>query len=142
MTDSAIILGIITSFLYTEATGFLAGGLVGSGYLAIFLSQPLRIASTFAVAGASRFLVGLLARRVILYGRRRFMALVLAGMALSWAMEFLAGTLPSPGADLRAIGFIVPGLIANDIWKQGFAKTLLSSLLVAAAVRAMLILLS
>ncbi|TXT44635.1 MAG: CapC protein [Spirochaetes bacterium] len=142
MTEAAILLGIVSSFLYTELTGYFAGGLVGSGYLALFLGQPSRLAATFAIAAASRFLVGFLSKRMIIYGRRRFMALVLTGMALSWAWETLAGFVPSSDLDLRAIGFIVPGLIANDMWKQGCGKTILSSLFVAAAVRSILALLA
>jgi poly-gamma-glutamate biosynthesis protein PgsC/CapC len=142
MTETAILLGIVSSFLYTELTGYLAGGLVSSGYLALFLGQPLRLAATFAIAALARILVGFLSRKMIIYGRRRFMALVLAGMALSWAWETFAGFLPLPGSDMRIIGFIVPGLIANDMWKQGCGKTILSSLFVAAAVRAILTILA
>ncbi|MDX9784797.1 MAG: poly-gamma-glutamate biosynthesis protein PgsC/CapC, partial [Spirochaetia bacterium] len=39
------------------------------------------------------------------------------------------------GQDLRIIGYIVPGLIANDMLKQGVGKTLAMVLVVAILIR-------
>ncbi|MCX7028453.1 MAG: poly-gamma-glutamate biosynthesis protein PgsC [Spirochaetes bacterium] len=140
MTGASVALGIIASFLYTELTGLLAGGLVGAGYLALYLERPGRILATLLAAGAARLIVGFLSERVIIYGRRRFMALVLAGMAFAWLADLTLSFLPSFGQDFRIIGYIVPGLIANDAWKQGYLKTCLSVLIVAALVRLALLL--
>ena len=46
MIDMAIIGGILTSFLLTEWTGLLAGGLVGPGYLALHIESPGRVLAT------------------------------------------------------------------------------------------------
>jgi len=54
----------------------------------------------------------------------------------------MTGMLPPSGSDLRAIGYVVPGLIANDTWKQGPAQTLLASLAVTLATRAVLLLIA
>jgi poly-gamma-glutamate biosynthesis protein PgsC/CapC len=140
MTGTSVALGIIASFLYTELTGLLSGGLVGAGYLALFLERPGRIVATLLAAGAARLVVGFVSEHAIIYGRRRFMALVLAGMAFAWIADQALSFLPALGQDLRVIGYIVPGLIANDAWKQGFFKTCLSVLLVAALVRLALVL--
>jgi poly-gamma-glutamate biosynthesis protein PgsC/CapC len=135
MIDMAIIMGILSSFLLTEWTGLLAGGLVSPGYLALYLERPGRVLVTLLAAGASRAIVGLLSRWMILYGRRRFMALVLTGIVLAWVMDSLTGNFLPAVQDMRAIGYIVPGLIANDAWKQGYLKTCLATLMVAGIVR-------
>ncbi|HCE01408.1 MAG TPA: hypothetical protein DER07_10235 [Armatimonadetes bacterium] len=41
---------------------------------------------------------------------------------------------------MRAIGYVVPGLIANDSWKQGPWRTLLASAVITLATRTVLML--
>lgn len=66
------------------------------------------------------------------------MIAVLSGYLIGWLFEsFLVNH--SPIGDLRVIGYIVPGLIANDMIRQGITKTLLATLLASAIVRLMLI---
>ncbi|HEY9055461.1 MAG TPA: poly-gamma-glutamate biosynthesis protein PgsC/CapC, partial [Rectinemataceae bacterium] len=75
---------------------------------------------------------------VILFGRRRFMAAILLSLAGTWLVEtllFKQGFLPR---DLRSIGYVIPGLIANDMLKQGVWKTLAATALAAALVRLLL----
>lgn len=140
MASTSIVISIVLGFLFGELTGWLTGGLVVPGYLALYVDQPLRVVMTYA-AGALAFLsVKLLANVTVLFGRRRFMACILAGICAGALLDLLTGMLPPSGSDLRAIGYVVPGLIANDTWKQGPVKTLLASLAVTLATRAVLIL--
>ena len=46
---------------------------------------------------------------------------------------------PAGYQDVRAIGFIVPGLIANDMIKQGVLNTVLGVAVVTALVRLVLL---
>lgn len=143
MAAKAVGIGIVLSFLFGELTGLSPGGIVVPGYLALFLDQPLRVAATFAVAAASYGVVRFFSGHIILYGRRRFMAAVLSGYLLGWLLEAVlaAGLSVSiSGQDLRVIGYIVPGLIANDMAKQGVLKTVVSALLASVAVRLVLVL--
>ncbi|MGE5585190.1 MAG: poly-gamma-glutamate biosynthesis protein PgsC [Bacillota bacterium] len=141
MISLSIGISLIASFLYTELTGLLAGGLVVPGYLALYLEQPARIGMTILIACATYLVVQVLSRFVILYGRRRFMAMVLVGFWLGWLAARYAWRLPvAGGEDLRAIGYIIPGLIANDAAKQGLPWTVVSVLLVSAIVRLTLLL--
>jgi len=119
MYDQAILLGILISLLYTEATGFSAG-LIIPGYLALSLHSPLRLAYTLAVAAAAVGLCRLLARAVILYGRRRFAALILVTCLLGAAVKALGLV------SVSTVGVILPGLIAREFDRQGFLTTLLS----------------
>ena len=65
-----------------------------------------------------------LARVVVLYGRRRFGVTILVGFLLNMLLLRVLRVLPSEGLDLRAIGFIIPGLIANQALAQGLWPTL------------------
>lgn len=74
-------------------------------------------------------------RFLILYGRRRFMAAVLMSLAGTWIFEQFFFYANAINQDIRIIGYIIPGLIANDMIKQGLAKTIAMVLLVAILVR-------
>jgi len=135
MLQESIGLSIILSFLAGEFLGISAGGLVSPGYLAFFLDQPLRLLSTMALAAAIFLGVRLMQRFMILHGRRRFMATVLMGLAGTWILEQLFFYANTMNQDIRIIGYIIPGLIANDMLRQGVLKTTLMTLLVAVLVR-------
>ncbi len=139
MVELAIGLGLTLSLLLSELVGLSAAGLVAPGYLALYLDQPARLAATFLVALMTWAAVKFgFARLVVLYGRRRFGITVLTGFLLNAALDHLLFVLPPEAAGLRAIGYIVPGLIANTALQQGVAATVGLTLLVAAAVRLIL----
>ncbi|MDD7201441.1 MAG: poly-gamma-glutamate biosynthesis protein PgsC [Sphaerochaetaceae bacterium] len=121
MNQVLLILSIVFGCLYTELTGLLTGGLVSAGYLSMHLSNPVRIATTVAVSFVTYLCVLGLSQLLIVYGRRRFVLCLLIGMVLS----ALPGMAPL-SLDVRVIGLVVPGLIANDMVRQGPVKTLVA----------------
>jgi poly-gamma-glutamate biosynthesis protein PgsC/CapC len=133
-------IGLIVSFVYTELTGLFGGGLVVPCYFALYMNQPARIVATLVAALAAYVVVWAISNIVILYGRRRFAACVLTGFWIGWAMARAGIKLGWGGHELRTIGYIVPGLIANDIARQGVIRTVASVVLLSAAVRLILIL--
>ncbi|MEA4884176.1 MAG: poly-gamma-glutamate biosynthesis protein PgsC [Clostridia bacterium] len=132
-------IGLIVSFIFTELTGLYGGGLIVPGYLALYLDQPARIIATFAVALAAYGVVWVLSSFMILYGRRRFMAMVLVGFWLGLGLSrvgiYFSWARNLSGQGFRAVGYIIPGLIANDIARQGAVRTFASVLFLAAVVR-------
>jgi len=139
VVELAIGLGLTLSLILSELVGLSSAGLVVPGYLALYLDQPARLAATFLVALGTWAAVKFgFARLVVLYGRRRFGITVLTGFLLNAALDHLLVVLPPEAAGLRAIGYIVPGLIANTALQQGVAATVGLTLLVAAAVRLIL----
>jgi gamma-polyglutamate biosynthesis protein CapC len=127
MLKTAVALSIILGFLSQEFLGLASGGLVSAGYLAFYFNQPYRIVSTLALAIVVYFTVNLLEHFLFIYGRRRFACCVLLGIIYAWLLSFVA-------ADLRAIGYVVPGLIANDMLKQGVFKTLVMLLIIGISI--------
>jgi poly-gamma-glutamate biosynthesis protein PgsC/CapC len=135
----AIGLGLVLSFFYLEIVGLSAGGLIVPGYLAVYWGSPWRIVATFAVALASYCLVSLLSNFIILYSRRRFLITILAGFIMGWLLDLALLRSPAGFQDVRAIGYIIPGLIANDMIRQGVLNTVVSVLVVTALVRLILL---
>ena len=133
MYDIAVALSVVLSFGLYEGFGLLTGGMVSAGYLCLFLEEPLRIVTTLLLAVIVHGLVLLISRATILYSRRRFM--VLLSLIFAWIIEQALLRMALIPQDIRIIGHVVPGLIANDMYKQGVFKTLLGVLTSAAIVR-------
>lgn len=138
MLQQAITLSILLSFLSSELLGLLCGGMVSAGYLAFHLETPLRVAATVVMALAIYGLTQLASRLIILYGRRRFMFTIITGLLLTWLFEKKAIWVNGISQDLRVIGYIVPGLIANDMCKQGIVRTVLMVLVCTLLIRLIL----
>ena len=138
MLQQAIGLSIILGFLSTELLGIFTGGLVSAGYLAFFLEQPYRILSTLLLSLVVYGLTRLIGRVVIRYGRRRFMLTVILGILLGWLYESQSYYISGISQDLRIIGYIIPGLVANDMCKQGIWRTVLMILVCTLLIRLIL----
>lgn len=134
MLKTAIALSIILGFVSQEFLGLASGGLVSAGYLAFYFNQPYRIIATLALAVLVYFTVKLLEQFIFIYGRRRFACAVLLGIIFSWLLNEVIITSNVVGVDVRIIGYVVPGLIANDMLKQGVLKTLAMLLIIGISI--------
>ena len=136
MVELAIAIGIALNLLFTEVFGFTSAGLVVPGYLALYLDQPGRLAATLLLSVATWATVRYgLSRLIVLYGRRRLGMAVLVGFVLNGLLNLALRELPPQPVDMRIIGYIVPGIIANEALSQGVVPTLATTLLIAGLVR-------
>lgn len=136
MLHKAIGISIILGFLFSEFLGIATGGLVSAGYMAFFMASPARIISTLVLSMVIYFLTILLQKFIIIYGRRRFMVVVLLSLIGTWLVEqVFFKYLGFIGQDVRMVGFIIPGLIANDMFKQGVVKTLAAVTILSVIIR-------
>ncbi len=138
MIVTAFGVGIALGFIFFELTGLTAGGIIVPGYLALFIREPLRILVTTIVSLMTYGLVTLASGYLIIFGRRRFLLMILTGFLLRVALDQARLMVPDPGVELQAIGYIIPGLIANEFFRQGILKTLLAMAVVTIAVYAVL----
>jgi poly-gamma-glutamate biosynthesis protein PgsC/CapC len=129
-----LFIGIVLALIFVEVTDVYPGGIIVPAYFALFLDRPLYVAATLAVAFAALGVYRLLSRHLILFGRRRFVVLLLLGALISQAVLLLAPRLVPAGVEIRIIGWIIPGLLANNLDKQKAVPTLASLLAVASAV--------
>jgi poly-gamma-glutamate biosynthesis protein PgsC/CapC len=115
--------GLVISLIILETTGIYPGGIIVPGFLAWYVPFPGRIVLTFIIALLTVLLYKLISARTLLFGRRRFIFMLITGALLSTAYHlFLAGASPLP-LDSRVVGMIIPGLMANNAEKQGIVKT-------------------
>ncbi|SRR5690625_65121 len=128
----ALVLGVILSLLFSERTGIIPAGMVVPGYLALVFDQPIFIAVIFGISFLTYVIVTYgLSRITLLYGRRKFSAMLGVGIVLKLLLDYAYPMLPFEILEFRGIGVIVPGLIANTIEKQGALITIGSTLLLS-----------
>jgi poly-gamma-glutamate biosynthesis protein PgsC/CapC len=126
MTYETFFIGVILAVFYVEIMDIYPGGIIVPAYIALYLDQPLRVLATVLIALLSLLTYQLLSRFFILFGRRRFVMLLLLG-ALWGQLWFLIVPQMFTGAtELRMIGWVIPGLLANNCEKQRFFATLAS----------------
>ena len=142
MVEQAIGLGLVISLLFSETLGLAAGGMVVPGYLALMIHQPLRIAGTVMVALVTYACMKILSRYMMIYGRRRIVVAILLGFTFgAFSRDLLIFKYHDGPVDLTTIGFVIPGLIANWMERQGVLPTLCVMTTTAVLVRLLLMLL-
>lgn len=119
------IIGIITGFMFYELTGISPGGVIAPAYCAMFIYDPWKIGMTLLLAMAVFIIIKYLSGRLILYGRRKFLLAVLTGFLLKLLIETQIQPIDVVKVDLQSIGYIIPGLIANEMGRQKVTSTLL-----------------
>jgi poly-gamma-glutamate biosynthesis protein PgsC/CapC len=129
--------GLAVSLLFTELFGIASAGMVVPGYLALSLHNPGNLVATLAVALLTFAIVRVLGTFMIIYGRRRIALMILIGYMLGMLVQQWSGIWIQ---DFAVIGFIIPGLIAIWMDRQGMFETLASLAIVAVVVRLILIL--
>ena len=126
------VVGIVISLLYAEKAGVLPGGIIVPAYLALIFDQPFFIMAIFFISTLIYFIVvHVLSRITILYGRRKFAAMLLTGVVLKLTFDYFYPIIPFEIYELRGIGVIVPGLIANSFQKQGVVITVTSTMILS-----------
>ena len=143
----AIGIGLAVSLFFSEIFGLAAGGMVVPGYFALYLNRPVDVFLTIAAALATYLIVYLLSTFIIVYGRRRTVLMILVGYIVRMLVDMIplgplaAVPLFALGeAEFSVIGFIIPGLIAIWIDRQGIVETLSALAAAAVAIRLILIL--
>jgi gamma-polyglutamate biosynthesis protein CapC len=134
----ALGVGLVASLALAEALSIAPGGYIVPGYIALNLNHPGRVLATIGVAIATLLVMRVVARFVILYGMRRFVLFLLAGFLLGLAYSALIEHVNQD--PLEAVGFVVPGLIALWMERQGAIVTLGSLSAVAVVARLVLLL--
>jgi poly-gamma-glutamate biosynthesis protein PgsC/CapC len=130
-----LVIGVVVSLLMTELVGLSPGGIIVPGYVALYLAAPLRLSATVLDAGIALCAIHFLSRAVVLFGRRRYAAFLLAGFLARFVLERIIPSLIPEAPILAAVGWLIPGIMAADAHRQGIWKTLAALAAAALLVR-------
>lgn len=143
MIEIAIGLGIILSLWLTEWLGVTAGGIIVPGYIAMYLHDPLRVLATFTISILVFLIVKGLSQFLLIYGKRRLVLSLLLGFFFGYiSRNYLAVEFQVMGWDFYTIGYIIPGLIASWMDRQGVARTMSVIIITATIVQLSVMLIS
>jgi len=137
----AIGIGLGLNLVSAEMIGLAAGGMVVPGYIALFLDKPWSVALTLAAGLVTFLVVRALSLFVIVYGRRRTVLMILVGYLIGALFRAAEGTYVAyddPG--FTVVGYIIPGLIALWMDRQGLVETVCALLTTSVVVRLLLVL--
>jgi len=135
MSDELIIFGVLASIVFLELTQISPGGIIVPGYVAMMLDDPARVAITITLSLITWGVVRWLSEVIILFGRRRFAVFVIVSFLLRYLLGQVSAEANLPVSTALVIGYLVPGILAHEIDRQGAVKTLSSMLLVAVALK-------
>jgi poly-gamma-glutamate biosynthesis protein PgsC/CapC len=126
MVPELFLVGLVAGFVYYEWVGISPGGVIPPAYFALFLREPERILVTVVLALIVCGVIQLLQRYAFLYGRRRLLVALLLGFAVKWLAEGVLAPRVGVSFEIHAVGYIIPGLIANDMVRQRVMPTIAS----------------
>ena len=124
MLIESFFVGLIVGFLFYETVGISPGGVIAPAYFALFIHQPGKIAVTITIAIIVWLAILFLSRWLIIYGRRKLLIALILGFFFKLLFEYKLQPVAGFQIDLQSIGYIIPGLIANEMVRQKVFPTL------------------
>lgn len=132
---TVFVIGVVVALLVDEMTGVTPGGIIVPGYLAIAWSEPSRLVATILATLLTVLIVSQLKRYIFVYGRRRFAYSVVTGIMLKQSLLFIFPALKLLSYGLLIIGYVIPGLLAENCLRQGIIRTMGAMILATAVTR-------
>jgi len=140
MLIEAIGIGMFLSLILTETIGLAAGGIVVPGYIALVLHHPIQVISTIIVGLITYLIVKFISFYIIIYGRRLLIVSILVGYVVAYFTKISPMlSLDTLSINIETVGFVIPGLIAYWIARQGIIPTFSAMIIVASLVRLIII---
>lgn len=140
MLIEAVGIGMFLSLILTETIGLAAGGIVVPGYIALVLHNPVQVISTIVVGIITYLIVKLISLYIIIYGRRLLIVSILIGYLIAYITKISPMVaMDTLSINIETIGFVIPGLIAYWIARQGIIPTLSAMIIVSSLVRLIII---
>lgn len=133
-TPMVVFLSLIAWLGIARYRDWRSGGFLGAAYMTLLVMQPVELALFWGMAILTLLIVKFVIEPLaIIFGRRKLAAHLLVGASLSWfsfrvrEIYFEDHTLSVATPSITVIGVLLTGLLANDIDRVGFVRTLAGS---------------
>ena len=133
----AIGIGMFISLFLTETLGITAGGLIVPGYIGLSMFTPSNMVLTFIVSIITIIIIKFLSKFLLIYGKRRLVLCLMIGFLIGFPF------IQPPGDNIKGIyvvGYIIPGLIASWMDRQGIIRTI-STIMITSSIVFLILLL-
>ena len=129
----AVLLSAAAAWGVAHNYQYRSGGFVGAAFVAMLLGDPWQVLIAAAIAMVTyAFVTRFLMNSMILFGRRKFSAMLLVSSSLAWSVLWMGSELFDSGLqshlDLGSLALtplFVPGLLANDMQRTSPRRVLL-----------------
>ena len=120
------LLGLFFTSLFTSFVAITPGGMIVPLYLSLYLKEPERIIGTITIAFITLFLYRILSALFLIDKKKTVLSMILIATLLTYTWwKFMPALFPSDFI-FKTAGWIIPGIFANTLHKQGIIKTVLS----------------
>ena len=119
-----VLLGVIISIIFYEITDISPGGIIVPGLMVLYIQEPERMVYTVIVAVITYYVVKLISKYLIIFGKRRFVVMIFVSILINFLLDFILGSSSINMINISIIGYTIAGLIANDFHKQGLRRTI------------------
>lgn len=133
LSNSIYALGVILSIFFYEITGISPGGIIVPAYFMMYLDRHEIIVATILVSVITLCMVKFISNYTILFGKRKFSLMVMVSVIIGYVFTYLP--VQYMGQYIPIIGYIIPGILAYELDKQGSLRTLSSLLIVTLALK-------
>ena len=118
-------IGIIVNLIFFEVFGLAAGGMVVPGYMALSIHNTIDVASTIFVSLCVFWILKFISNFMLVYGRKHLVLSMLLGFLIGQIINIISASkmLTFP-VEVKIIGYVVPGLIAYWMERQGVIRTI------------------
>lgn len=137
MIPIAIGLGLILNLIAFEMLGISLGGFVVPGFLALEMQHPLSLGFTFAASVLTYLLIRMISNFTIIFGLRHLVIAMLVGFLFNEGILLLPPMFHV--SNIEGIGYILPGIIAHWMDRQGVFKTASAMVIAASLIHLFLI---
>lgn len=117
-------IGIALGMLFYRRTGRSCGGIITPGFIALQLGNPLSVGIAIGTALFLALLLEIIVRFTGIYGRQRIALAMLMALGCKVLLDLFF-----PSTSLW-LGWVVPGLLAADMQRQGIGETLIGTVIV------------
>ncbi len=129
----AVLLSAAASWGVSHNYNFRSGGFVGAAFIGMMMGDPWQVVIAGVIAVLTYLIVTrLLMGSMILFGRRKFSAMLLVSSSIAWCLLWVGNELFDAGVQRHlALGSLaltplfVPGLLANDTQRTSPRRVLL-----------------
>ena len=141
MIHEILTLGVIVSIVFYEITEISPGGLIVPAYFALYLDDPLKLLVTVFISLLTVAALKILSRYTILYGRRRFAVCIMLSFLIKMILQYgnfhLLHVHELYFLNVHSIGTIIPGILAQEVDRNGAVRTLAALIIVAIVTKAL-----
>ena len=141
MIHEILTLGVIVSIAFYELTEISPGGLIVPAYFALYLDASLKLIITVFISLLTVAVLRILSRSTILYGRRRFAVCIMLSFLIKMILQYgnvhLLHVHELYFLNVHSIGTIIPGILAQEVDRNGAVRTLAALIIVAIVIKAL-----